>query len=53
MVFVSSCDDQVIRDMHMIPAHSAAEAMAIAKSLVGRPDYTVAVIPDGVSVIVG
>ena len=29
-----------------------AEAMVIAKSLVGRPDYSVTVIPDGVAVIV-
>ena len=53
VVLVSSCDDSLVRDMHMIPAHSAAEAMEIAKSLVGRPDYTVTVVPDGVSVIVG
>ena len=52
VVFVSSCDEQIVRDMHMIPAHSAAEAMEKAKELVGRPDYTVAVVPDGVSVIV-
>ena len=36
----------------MIPAHGTAEAMGIAKSLVGRPDYSVTVIPDGVAVIV-
>ena len=52
VVFVSDCDDQIVRDLHMIPAHGAEEAMAVAKRLVGRPDYTVTVIPDGVSVIV-
>lgn len=52
VVFVSDCDEQTVRDMHMIPARSAEEAMAMAKELVGRPDYTVAVVPDGVSVIV-
>ena len=52
VIFVSSCDEQIVRDMHMIPAHSAAEAMEKAKELVGRPDYTVTVVPDGVSVIV-
>ena len=52
VIFVSKCDEQIVRQMHMIPAHSAAEAMAIAKELVGKPDYTVTVIPDGVSVIV-
>ena len=52
VIFVSSCADQLVRDMHMIPAHSAAEAMELAKKLVGKPDYTVTVVPDGVSVIV-
>ena len=52
VIYVSDCDDQTVRDLHMTPAHSAAEAMELAKKLVGRPDYTVTVIPDGVSVIV-
>ena len=52
VIFVSDCDDQIVRDFHMIPAHSAEEAMEKAKALVGRPDYTVTVIPDGIAVIV-
>ena len=52
VVFVSDCDDQIVRDMYMIPARSAEEAMSKAKELVGRADYTVTVVPDGVSVIV-
>ena len=52
VIFVSSCDDQLIRDMHMIPAHSPEEALEKAKAIVGRPDYTVTVVPDGVAVIV-
>ena len=52
VIFVSACDDQIVRDLHMIPAHSPAEALEMAKTLVGKPDYTVTVIPDGVSVIV-
>ena len=52
VVFVSDCDDQTVRDMHMIPARGADEAMETAKALVGRPDYSVTVVPDGVSVIV-
>ena len=52
VVFVSDCDDQTVRDMHMIPAHGADEAMETARALVGRPDYSVTVVPDGVSVIV-
>ena len=52
VIFVSACDDQIVKDLHMIPAHSAEEAMAKAKELVGRFDYQVTVIPDGVAVIV-
>ena len=52
VVYVSDCDDQIVRDLHMIPAHGATEAMEIAKSLVGKPDWQAVVIPDGVSVIV-
>ena len=52
VVFVSDCDDRIVRDMHMIPAHGADEAMEKARELVGRDDYTVTVVPDGVSVIV-
>ena len=52
VIFVSSCADELVRDMHMIPAHSAREAMEMAVRMVGRPDYTVTVVPDGISVIV-
>lgn len=52
VIFISSCDDQLVEDMHMIPAHSVEEAMEKAKALVKKEDYTVTVIPDGVSVIV-
>lgn len=52
VIFISSCDDQLVEDLHMIPAHSVAEAMEKAKAVIGKEDYTVTVIPDGVSVIV-
>ena len=52
VIFVSACDDQLVKDFHMIPEHSPSEALEIAKKLVGKPDYTVTVIPDGISVIV-
>jgi len=52
VIFISSCDDQLVEDMHMIPAHSVEEAMERAKEIVKKEDYTVTVIPDGVSVIV-
>ena len=52
VIFVSSSDDQTVEDLHMVPAHSMEEAMEKAKAIVNREDYTVTVIPDGVSVIV-
>ena len=52
VIFISSCDDQLVEDMHMIPAHSVEEAMEKAKEIVKKEDYTVTRIPDGVSVIV-
>ncbi len=52
VIFISSCDDQLVEDLHMIPAHSIDEAMEKAKAIVNKPDYKVTVIPDGVSVIV-
>jgi len=52
VIFVSSCDDQLVEDLHMIPAHSLEEAMEKAKTIVAKDDYSVTVIPDGVAVIV-
>lgn len=52
VIFVSSCDDQMIEDLHMIPAHDVQEALEKAKTIVGREDYQVTVIPDGIAVIV-
>lgn len=51
VIFVSDESDEVVRGMHMIPAHSPEEAMELAYSLTS-PDASVTVIPDGVSVIV-
>ena len=52
VVFVSSCDDQLVEYLHMVPAHSMEEALQKAKAIVKKDDYKVTVIPDGVSVIV-
>ena len=52
VIFVSSCEDQLVEDLHMIPAHSIDEALEKARALVNKEDYTVTVIPDGVAVIV-
>lgn len=52
VIYVSSCPDALVRQFQMIPAHGLTEAMQCAVSLVAKTDYRVAVIPDGVSVIV-
>ncbi|MBR4767375.1 MAG: nickel-dependent lactate racemase, partial [Lachnospiraceae bacterium] len=52
VIFVSSCDDALVRDMHMIPAKDPEEALEKAKAIVRKEDYRVTVIYDGVSVIV-
>ncbi len=51
VVYVSSCDDALVRSMHMIPAHNVDEALGIAAEVLGREDFSLNVIPDGVSVI--
>ena len=51
VIYISEVDDQLIRDLHMIPAKDLTEAMRIADEMMGE-DARVTVIPDGVAVIV-
>ena len=52
VIMVSQAPDQLIRDMHMIPAHSMEEALAMAERMVGQDNAPITVIPDGVGVVV-
>ena len=52
IIYVSEMPDKVVEEMHMIPAHSLAEALELAKTLVSNSAPTITAIPDGVSVIV-
>lgn len=52
VVFLSDADDDLVRSLHMIPAHSLPQALLLAEELLGKKDASVTVIPDGVSVIV-
>ena len=52
VIYVSEAPEEMIRSMHMIPAHSLEEAMHLAEELSGNPQATVTAIPDGVSVMV-
>ena len=52
VVYLSDAPDEMVKGLHMIPAHSLEEAMGIAEGIVGKKDATVTAIPDGVSVMV-
>lgn len=51
VIYVSDCDDEMIKDFRMIPAHSLDEALTKAREIVGN-EASIACIPDGVSVMV-
>jgi nickel-dependent lactate racemase len=52
VVYVSSAPDDMVREFQMTPAHSLEEALGKAEEILGNPQATVTVIPDGVAVIV-
>ena len=52
VIYVSQMEDEAVKQMHMLPAHSIDQALDMAKKLLNSPDPTVIAIPDGVSVIV-
>ena len=55
VIFVSDMPDEMVRQLHMLPAHSLQEALTVAEELLkakGVEKPTVLAIPDGISVIV-
>ena len=52
VIFVSEAPDEMVRDMHMIPATGLSEALTIAKELLGCERPSITAIPDGISVVV-
>ena len=52
VVYVSDAEDEMIRSLHMIPAHSIEQALVLAKSMVKSDKPSVVAIPDGVAVMV-
>ena len=52
VVYVSEAPDEMVRAMHMIPAHSIGEALDVARSLLNKEKPTVTAIPDGIAVMV-
>ena len=55
VIYISHAPDEMIKSLHMLPAHSLEEAMEMADRILTRKgisDAKVTVIPDGISVIV-
>lgn len=52
VVYVSDAPDEMVKGLHLVPAHSLSEAIAKAEEILGNPNATITAIPDGVSVMV-
>ena len=52
VVYVSEAPEEMVRDLHMIPAKSLEEAVKMAEELLGNPNATITAIPDGIAVMV-
>lgn len=52
VIYVSDAPDDMVSDLHMIPAHSVEEAIEKADDILRDKNSNITVIPDGVSVIV-
>jgi len=52
VIYVSGLPDGMVKDMHMIPAHSIEEALTLARRILAREDIKITAIPDGISVVV-
>jgi nickel-dependent lactate racemase len=52
VVYISDAPDDLVRELHMIPAHSFSEALDLAEKILDNPAASIVAIPDGVSVMV-
>jgi len=52
VIYISDAPDEIVRDFQMTPAHSINDALKMAEEMLGNPDASITVIPDGVSVVV-
>ena len=52
VIYVSEAPDEMVRELHMTPAHSLAEAMTMAEEMLSNLNASIIAIPDGVSVMV-
>lgn len=52
IIYVSEADEQIVKDLHMVPAKSLEEALKKAEDILNNPNASIVAIPDGVSVMV-
>ena len=51
VVLVSQAPDEMVRDLHMTPAHSLEEGLCLAQEMLGEPQAKILVVPQGISTI--
>ena len=51
VVLVSQAPDEMVRDLHMTPAHSLEEGLHLAQEMLGDPQAKILVVPQGISTI--
>ena len=51
VVLVSQAPDEMVRDLHMTPAHSLEEGLELAQKLLGDPQAKILAVPQGISTI--
>lgn len=51
VVLVSQASDEMVRDLHMTPAHSLEEGLHLAQEMLGEPQAKILVVPQGISTI--
>ncbi|MCL2320964.1 MAG: lactate racemization operon protein LarA, partial [Oscillospiraceae bacterium] len=52
VIYISDLDDEMIKNMHLIPAHSIEEAVLMAEEILNDKDAKILAIPDGISIII-
>lgn len=52
VIYLSDAPDEMVKGLHMVPAHSLEEALQLAQEILKNPNATITAIPDGVSVMV-
>lgn len=52
IIFISDLPEQMVRDLHMIPAASVEEALLLADQALGKEDAGICVIPEGVTTMI-